>query len=167
MIGTRMRVGRPSAPRAYRPAGRRGLGAFTLIELLIVITIIALLVTILAPSLQTAMKLAVNVKCKANLKRLGQAFRARADSKAMPSPWGWLSVASAAGAADVTTCPLGGYEDGGTGARVSTSGSVVSISAPPSVVFDDFESSTNPARTIVILDWLVEISMVDFLRDVV
>ena len=32
--------------------------------------------------------------------------------------------------------------------------------------FLDFEGSTNPARTIDNLDWLAEISMVDFLRDI-
>jgi prepilin-type N-terminal cleavage/methylation domain-containing protein len=60
-----------AGPRSGRGASR---SAFTLLELLVVVGIIALLITILLPSLRTSVRQAASTVCMHNLKQIGQAI---------------------------------------------------------------------------------------------
>jgi prepilin-type N-terminal cleavage/methylation domain-containing protein len=62
-----------------RPPTRNSPPAFTLVELLVVIGIIALLIAILLPTLSKAREAAHRSACLANLRSLGQAFHLYAD----------------------------------------------------------------------------------------
>jgi len=86
---------------------------FTLIELLVVIAIIALLMSILMPSLSRARQQARAVVCKANLKQWGLMFILYAEDNDYSFPTGWNGgtmwmvdlLAYYHGADDVRLCP--------------------------------------------------------------
>lgn len=72
-----------------RPASRSHRRAFTLIELLVVISIIALLVGILLPALGAARRSAMTAVCMSNVKQMGTAMVAYANSNKQLLPAGF------------------------------------------------------------------------------
>jgi len=78
----RSRIARLSADR--RPAATTPPRGFTLIELLVVISIIALLIGILLPSLGNARRSAWTVICQSNLRQIGMAIQMYLDEQKDP-----------------------------------------------------------------------------------
>src|SRR5688500_593553 len=72
---------------------RRRRSAFTLVELLVVIGIIAILVGILLPTLSRARESANKTACLSNMRELGNAFRLYAAGNKDAIPIGCVGVA--------------------------------------------------------------------------
>jgi prepilin-type N-terminal cleavage/methylation domain-containing protein len=79
-----------------RSANRSSHKGFTLVELLVVIGIIALLISILLPSLSRARETANRVKCGSNLRQLGQAMQLYANENQGNYPRTYYSLGTAA-----------------------------------------------------------------------
>ncbi len=109
---------------------------FTLIELLVVIAIIALLVSILMPSLSKAKDLAKDVVCQSNLRNVGFGIFLYAQDYddqlpvtthfGSPNPWYWLHWAHRIG-------------------RIEDSNSTL----PSYIVYGDFSSAAVPQETLL------------------
>ena len=95
---------------------RTGPRAFTLVDLLVVIGIIALLISILMPSLSRAREQANLVQCMSNLRQVGTAMMMHATEHKNHVPLGGLMFANAtpAGLGDAAMKKYSYYQENGT-----------------------------------------------------
>ena len=110
--------------------------AFTLVELLVVITIIAILMALLLPAVQTARENATDTQCKANLHNLGVAYHryaathGDASTIGMYSSWSGRLLKYSADVGDVFICPNDDLDEFGSAEAV-----------PSTVVFNNHEDN--------------------------
>ena len=82
-------------------SGKNGSGGFTLIELLVVVAIIALLISILLPSLTAARNNAKAAKCGSNLAQVGKAVHGYLAENNSTFPLSYYYASDASGAYDI------------------------------------------------------------------
>jgi len=80
--------------------------AFTLLELLIAIGIVAVLLALLGGTIGAAWEVAIDVKCKHNLGQLHKAFHMGRDVT-LPSPLYWVGFIESVDCAEALICPKG------------------------------------------------------------
>ncbi len=85
----------------------RGRGAFTLVELLTVVAVVALLLAVLVPTLDRAREHAYSAICKSNLGQLWDTFHSSPPNRplSLPPPAGWVAHVYDRGAGGVMNCP--------------------------------------------------------------
>lgn len=96
----------------YRDRTRVG-GGFTLVELLVVISIIVILVAVLLPTFRQAREIAHNATCQSNLNKIGtgMATHTANHNRSMPRPLGWIGAMASQGLGDVLVCPKDDVEE--------------------------------------------------------
>ena len=116
-------------------------GAFTLVELLVVIVMLGLLMALLVGGIQSAHEHAINTQCKWNLHQLWQVLQAN-ETPGFPAPKNWTFTVSQIEAAPCLVCPKHNVDTSKGSEKPGESGNVVLIAPPPSVVFNQVESNT-------------------------
>lgn len=114
----------------YGSKGTTGRSGFTLIELLVVVAIIALLISILLPSLARARELSKRTVCASNMKGIGTGFYTYANENADRWPEPGPHVASTGTA--FNQCGVDYvFQAGGNGSQVGESRGAIGVSPDP------------------------------------
>jgi hypothetical protein len=85
-MGISIMKNKPWPPSPIAGAPRRARAAFTLIDLLVIIAIIAILVSLLLPALSGAKEQAKLIKCVSNQRQIGVAFQLYRDDYSSKFP---------------------------------------------------------------------------------